>query len=400
MMTSPTILIYEDHFLSQHLLAASLKSLGFQNVLIANSHADAIERVKAEKEITVLICTVTSADMRELNFLREARECGNIDSLLLISDASPDIHVALAQLARHAGYRLLGILRRPYSKADLHTAIAGYRSKRTLGPSMPLFEMPSADNIGRAACNGEFVPYYQPKLDLCTLEVVGAELLMRWQHPELGLLGPAAFIEVAKHFNHLDTMTFSVLEQALNFIGTQQLGDRFKLSVNIDAAQLKDLSLHKRIRNLLTAQKFRPANLVIEITETGFLEFPEACLENLIHLRMLGCEVSIDDFGTGLSSLQRVCELPCTEIKLDMSFTKALLKNNRSVAAVEHMVKFSNDIGVQLVAEGIETEEQLNMLQKLKCPIGQGYLFSAPVCGEKLMQWMAERKTGRLLKTN
>ncbi|MGY4532643.1 EAL domain-containing protein (putative c-di-GMP-specific phosphodiesterase class I)/CheY-like chemotaxis protein [Pseudomonas sp. TE3786] len=399
-MSQPNILIAECPFLSQQMLAASLKSLGYQKLLIATNNDETIELVKSEKEISILICPLTSPTMQELSVIHEAHHFGRIDAIILISDTNLDIRLALAQLSRHAGFQLLGILRRQFSKNDLQTALANYSPKHPLRVDIPLIEMPSSNCIEKAVQNGELVPFYQPQLNLKTMKVVGAEILMRWHHPELGLIGPAAFLEIATHFDQLSTMTLSILEQALNFIRSQSFAEDFKLSINIDAAQLKDPSLHKHIAQLTATAKFNPANLIVEITETGMLEAPAVCLENLIHLRMLGCGISIDDFGTGFSSLQRICELPCTEIKLDMSFTNALLTNHRSVAAVDTMTKFSNTIGVQLVAEGIETKEQLQLLQGLGCHIGQGYLFSPPISAEQLKLWIAQRKPEHLLKTS
>jgi EAL domain-containing protein (putative c-di-GMP-specific phosphodiesterase class I) len=387
-MSQPKILISEDHSLTRQALVASLNSLGFHNIITAANNEKALQVIFLEKEIDILICSLPTSNSQKLIFLRHASQYGHINSILLISDISPSLTRAIGQFAKYSGYELLGILRKPLNRADLKSALSAYKPKHTTSPTFFLAEMPSADDIADSLHKSEFVPYYQPKLDLDTGQVVGAEILMRWNHPQLGLLGPAAFIEVARHFGHLDAMTLEVLTQAIKFIATQNFGSDFKIAVNIDPEQLSNPTLHEKIAALLFNENANPSNLIIEITETGLLESPANAMENLVRLRMLGCGVSIDDFGAGLSSLQRICELPCTEIKMDMSFSKALMRNERNASAIEAMVHFSDAIGVQLVIEGIETGEQLTALQKLKCHIGQGYFISAPIPGDKLAVWI------------
>lgn len=392
-MSQPKILISEEHPLTRQALVASLNSLGFHNVITAVNNDKALQAIAVEKEVDILICSLSTSRSRELSFLRQASNYGQINSVLLISDVNPALSLAIKKFAQHSGYDLLGILRRPLNRADLKVALSTYKPKLIARPMISLAEMPSADHIAESLQNSEFIPYYQPKLDLNTGTIIGAEILMRWNHPEFGLLGPATFIDVAKHFGHFDAMTLDVLRQASKFLATHNFAPDFKLAVNIDPDQLANPALHEKIYALLLSEHANPANLIIEITEAGLLDSPANCMENLIRLRMLGCGVSIDDFGTGFSSLQRICDVPCTEIKMDMSFTKALTHNKRSAAAIEAMVIFSNSIGVQLVAEGIETKEQYSALKALNCHIGQGYLISAPIPEDELTHLLSKQSS-------
>ncbi|MNR28440.1 Oxygen sensor protein DosP [compost metagenome] len=125
------------------------------------------------------------------------------------------------------------------------------------------------------------------------------------------------------------------------------------------------------------------------------MQAPITSIENLVRLRLLGCGVSIDDFGAGFSSLQRVCEMPCSELKLDMSFIRSMTHNPRSLVAVDSLLRLSDNLGIQLVAEGIETHEQLTLLQRLGCQIGQGYVFAHPLPGSEFMDWLHQHKQAR-----
>ncbi len=399
-MSRPKILILEDHPLAQQALAILLKSLGHLNTFVAANHDEIIQLVKQEQEFDILICTITSPGAYELKLLREISTHGTIKSVLLINETSSDLSAAIRQYVHLCGHRILAELRKPFSKNDLQIALTEPLIKQKINPAAPTIETPAAKEIARAVHKKQFIPYFQPKVNLQTMEVVGAEILMRWNHPTLGILGPAQFIDIAKRFGNLEAMTLSVLEQAIHFIESKKFSRNFKLAVNIDAVQLSKPDFHKKLEHMLGMYDISADTIILEITETGTFKSPIECLANLIKVRMLGLGVSIDDFGAGLSSLQRICELPCTEIKLDMSFIKNLAHNKRTRSAVSGMVKLSQEWGVQLVAEGIETEEQLHLLRDLNCDTGQGYIFSPPLSGKNFLRWVTQHEKKLLAKAN
>ncbi|MEN0107008.1 MAG: EAL domain-containing protein, partial [Pseudomonas sp.] len=333
-MSQPKILISENSVLAQQAMTAILKSLGYTQLFIATNADEATNLLIQESEFDILICTITTPLVPELNLLRQLNKHGRIHSVVLVTDAPEDLKTAIKQFTQHCGYSLLGDLGKPFTKAEIQAILGSY-------PGMPTDTSKKSDpisiiakDVAYAVAQEQFIPFYQPKVNLQTLEVVGAEILMRWNHPQLGILAPYAFIDIAKRFSHLATITNSVLEQAIDFANAHNFGEHFKLSINIDATQICYPSLYNEISALLERKRFRAENLIIEITECGALKSPAECLSNLIHLRLLGCEISVDDFGAGFSSLQRVCELPCTELKLDMSFVRNLRQNRRTRTAV------------------------------------------------------------------
>ncbi len=391
-MSQPKILISESHPLAQQALVSVLKSLGHTKLHVAPTNDIAEKFILEEKSFDILFFSLSSANCSALNFLLHANRTGAIRTVIFVTDVSADIYTALYKLAKFSGIHVAGRLGKKYTKRELQAALESASVRKPQSQSISRSKMPSAKAVAAGALNDEFMPYFQPKIDLDSMKIVGAEILMRWKHPKLGIIGPQIFIDLAKRFGHLDAMTFSIFQSALEFLNHKDLDKEFKLSINIDAAQLTRPDFSSKVLKILKANHVRPDAVILEITETGLLKSPAECYANLIHLRTVGCGISIDDFGTGLSSLQRICEIPCTEIKLDMSFVKDIVLNKRTQLAVASMAHLSQQMGVSLVAEGIETVEQLRLLQDLDCQFGQGYLFSPAVSGEKLIEWMSSRK--------
>lgn len=397
-MSELKILLVEPHLRTLNSLVKMLGSLNQNNVFIASNSGEAKSIIEREHVFDVLICGFSAEHSQELSFIRQASDFGRINSLILLSDAEPSISHAIQKLAQLWGHYVIGNLNYPVCEAELETALEN--SGKREQPTTPyLIEVFPANEIEFGIRNSQFTPYYQPKFDIETMQITGAEVLARWQHPTLGVITPAAFLEIARHFDYLDEMMLDVSKKALRFLKAGQFSEEFGLSINVDPIQLRNPDFHKNFKDMLADEDISPKRITIEITEEGVIDSPANCLENLINLRLLGCGISIDDFGAGLSSLQRICDLPCTEIKLDMSFVRSLTSNEKSKAAIQNMVSLSNHIGTQLVIEGIEQEEQILLLRQLNCHVGQGYFFSPPIPGNKLSLLLARQSAQILAET-
>lgn len=395
-MNSTKVLILEDHPMTRQILVLALQGLGYTNLHTATCGEEAFALLKSEGHFDVLICDIQMPGIDGLTFLREASEVGHVAALIISSAIAPDLRLAIQQLARLSGYQVLGDLGKPFSRDELKELMLRYYPRAPRQAQAMLDELPSATEVQRGLLDGEFIPFYQPKLNLQTMEVVGAEILVRWQHPQQGLLAPGLFLPVVQHFGFLNAMTQSLAQQALRFLREEQLIGELRLSINLDTEQLALSGLLEAVRQALDAERVPAQSLILEITESGLMQAPITSIENLVRLRLLGCGVSIDDFGAGFSSLQRVCEMPCSELKLDASFIHSMPHNPRCLAAVDSMLRLSDNLGIQLVAEGIETHEQLTLLQRLGCPIGQGYLFSHPLSGADFIDWLRQYKQTRI----
>jgi diguanylate cyclase (GGDEF)-like protein len=239
--------------------------------------------------------------------------------------------------------------------------------------------------VRRALAGDEFTLHYQPKVDLSDRRITGVEALVRWEHPELGLLPPASFIPLIEQTGLIGPLTHFVIERTLaQIVLWRRRGIAVQASVNLAARNLVDLDLPDRVAGLLLAHDVPASQLVVEVTESSAMADPARGAQVLEALRAMGVGVSIDDFGTGNASIGYLADLPATEIKIDRSFVTGMLEDQRAQAIVSSTIDLARNLGLELVAEGIETEAVLERLVALGCARGQGYLFSRPLPAEDL----------------
>jgi diguanylate cyclase (GGDEF)-like protein len=236
----------------------------------------------------------------------------------------------------------------------------------------------------------EFVLHYQPRVDLRTRRITGVEALVRWQHPVHGLLAPASFVELVEQTALIGPLTMRVFELALaQTVAWRRRGIALELSVNLSARDLLDGEQPAAIAALLARHGVPPASLVVEVTESAAMVDPERGVRALEALRELGVGVSIDDFGTGNASIAYLTKLPATELKIDRSFVAGMLSDARTAAIVRSTIDLARNLGLTVVAEGIETAEAMERLAELGCEVGQGYYFSKPLPPEQLTAELA-----------
>ena len=236
-------------------------------------------------------------------------------------------------------------------------------------------------SMRRAIENKEFIVYYQPVLDLVSGAVVGSEALIRWQHPELGLLPPGRFIGLAEDTGLiLDIGEFVMRDACARTRAWQDRGfGRLRIAVNISARHFQEKNFSERLVEILTETRLDPTCLELELTETSIMENTDAAVRVLGQIRKLGVKVAIDDFGTGYSSLSYLKRLPIDTLKLDRSFVKGATTDPDDAALVMAIVTLAHNLRLRVIAEGVETKDQVAFLRLLRCDEGQGYLFGKPM---------------------
>jgi EAL domain-containing protein (putative c-di-GMP-specific phosphodiesterase class I) len=247
--------------------------------------------------------------------------------------------------------------------------------------------------LRRAVENDELRLFFQPKVELSTQRVAGAEVLLRWQHPTRGLLGPAEFIPFAEQTGFIRRLTRWTLEHAVA-LGAQwhRDGKSLKLAVNISADDIADARFDSRVAASLSRHQLPPALLTLELTESGYIEDPTAAMGMLDAIGALGVSLSIDDFGTGYSSLSQLTRMPVHEVKIDRSFIQELESQAEIATVVRAAIEMGHGLGLKVVAEGIETESVAARLRELGCDIAQGYLYAKPMPAEALAKWLEGRE--------
>ncbi|MEX6501034.1 putative bifunctional diguanylate cyclase/phosphodiesterase [Pseudomonas zhanjiangensis] len=252
-------------------------------------------------------------------------------------------------------------------------------------------------DLRRAPERGELLLHYQPKLDLAAGKVRQAEALLRWQHPQLGMISPGEFIPLAERTGSIQLLTAWVIEQALRQLQAwNERGLQLQLSLNISTEDLIDPELPARVGRLLGKYRIAAEQLVFEVTESGVMLNPAVALQVLHGLRECGIGLSVDDFGTGYSSLTQLKRMPVQELKIDQSFIRELDDTSEDAVIVRSTIEMSHSLGLKVVAEGVELERSLRLLQHWQCDTVQGYLISRPLPAEAFEAWVAQPLNSRV----
>jgi EAL domain-containing protein (putative c-di-GMP-specific phosphodiesterase class I) len=246
------------------------------------------------------------------------------------------------------------------------------------------------DEIAAGIARSEFDPFLQPKIDVASGSLAGVEILMRWRHPERGIIAPAAFIPVMESHGLISDAMFAVFEKAVKFISRcRRLGLKVSVAVNVSPQSLCDMTLPGRLEAITSACGLSPAWVTIEITETVPMTDLGHALETLSRCRMKGFELSIDDYGTGHSSLQQLIQLPLNELKIARAFVTGASQNPVLEALIQASVTMARRLNLRTVAEGVETAEDWDMVAHHGCDVAQGYFIARPMTPEQLIEWYA-----------
>ncbi|KAF0164976.1 MAG: phosphodiesterase transmembrane protein [Rhodocyclaceae bacterium] len=298
----------------------------------------------------------------------------------------------------------LGIAFRPADGRDMdallrRAELAMYSAKRRqcgyalagdVGDGPPPEQLSLIGEMRHALERREFVLHYQPKLALASGRVVGAEALVRWQHPERGMMPPARFIPFAEQTGFIREITPWLLEEvAAQAAAWRQRGMAVVLSANLSARDLLNPELVGLMRKLLAAHELPAAALCLEITESALMEDPALALSHLAELAAIGLKLSIDDYGAGQASLSYLKSLPVHELKIDQSFIGSLAASPKDAAIVRSTIALGHALGLTVVAEGIEVEADLKWLAAAGCDIGQGYFISRPMAAPAFADWIS-----------
>jgi EAL domain-containing protein (putative c-di-GMP-specific phosphodiesterase class I) len=275
-----------------------------------------------------------------------------------------------------------------YAAKRAHAGVAAYDPEQDSHSTNKLtLQSDLRQGVGR----GELVLHYQPKIDLATGQPSGMEALLRWQHPQLGLLPPDTFIPMAEETGLIDVITVEVLDQALRQVAEwRDAGHPLPVSVNVAARSLADMTFPATVIAALEKHGVSPDLLTLEITETALIADPESANRVLDRLRAYGIDISIDDFGTGYSSIAHLRAMPPHELKIDRSFVMRMCHDARDESIVRAVVQLARSLNVRVVAEGVEDADAFDTLSALGCDEAQGYHISRPLPPTELASWLMQ----------
>jgi len=387
------VLILEDQPVQRRYAVTLLAHLGCTRIIEASDGWEALQLLESNGPVDIAFCDICMEGMDGITFLRRASQRHALKSVVISSSIALDVRQAISHMATLLGLRVLGQLCKPLHEHELKR-LAGKYLDDDSHPACPLHVAGETNEhqVLSALENGELEVFYQPKFDIRTLQVTSVEALARWNHPERGILAPASFIPVLERHGLMDSLLYRQIDHCLT-LRMQALASEVSLTfaVNVNASQFANPQMSAHVALLLKRFDAPGSSLSFEMTETGTLDPGSISLENMVRLRMMGCGLSIDDFGGGYSSLQRLCSLPFNEIKIQAEFIRDLSSEPRSRAAISSVLSLARELNIGVVIEGIETVEQRDILINLGCETGQGYLLARPMPAHTLLPWLIGR---------
>jgi EAL domain-containing protein (putative c-di-GMP-specific phosphodiesterase class I)/AmiR/NasT family two-component response regulator len=387
------VLVVEDDNFQRQMIMKMLQSIStVQFLKEADNGRCALEIIRTQKEnpIDIVICDLNMPKMDGLEFLRHLGEERHSISIIIVSALSSRLVQSAGRMTRMYGVKLLGAIEKPLYPAKLKELFIQYERSENKWYSHRDSINFSLDEILHGVRARQFEPVLQPKVNMQTGRLVGAEALARWNHPEYGLVSPYAFIPVLEQNNLIDELTFLILEKAAFACRSlHKAGHKIKLSVNLSLASLDDITLADKITKVVKEAGVDPRYIILEITETAAMSGVAHSLENLTRLCMNGFELSIDDYGTGYSSLQQLTRIAFSELKIDQSFIQDSIANEAARVVVKSSIDMARELGVKSVAEGVETLQDWDMLKSMGCDAVQGYFISKPLNLDSFIKYSA-----------
>jgi len=383
------VLVVDDQRFQRRLLGAQLESLGATTVLEAGDGAEALGVIDAHPgRISLIITDIEMPNMDGLALLRRIGERLPTVPTVVLSSLDEQLLRSVEAMSRAFKVSLLAILSKPATEEALAAAIEHARLSSSGSHAGPALQMDNAA-LKLALAGNELEPWFQPKVRLIDGVPCGAEVLIRWRHPDHGVLTPAAFIDALENSPLLRPVTLMLAARVAKLVGiVRGRFEPFTLSVNITPRLLDDPDFALALANTITERGVAPKNMTIEVTESAMASCEGAAIENLTRLRMRGFGLSIDDFGTGYSSLAQLTQAPFTELKIDQRFVRALGYDPRSEDLVRSTLDLARRLGLHTVAEGVETEAQRQLLIEYGCEAAQGFMFAKPMPVFQWLSWM------------
>jgi EAL domain-containing protein (putative c-di-GMP-specific phosphodiesterase class I)/DNA-binding NarL/FixJ family response regulator len=396
---NPEVLIVEAREDYRAKLRAMLTKIGCVGIEAVADGQEALKLLESHADgFGLVVCDLDIGGMDGLEFIRHASRLG-VGGLVLYSKHDDAVRSSAEWMARAYKAPLLGVLGVPFTLAALDKLVGRLHIQRTVYSDVVAQHGP--DNADRAAVEElefaleaqQFVPYYQPKVCLATGALRGAEVLARWEHPELGLLAPVHFVALMEEVNLIEPLTHQILDQAgRHAVEWARRGLDTHLAINVSPLTLEREHCARDLLSTIARAGAQPSQFTFEITEKAFAQDATTVLENVLRLRMKGCGISVDDFGTGYSSLQQLNRSPITELKLDRSFVRRIATNSKAASIIESTLDLAAKLKLKTVAEGIDCDDQRRWLAQLGCQIGQGYLFAKPMDRDSFFDWCIEKQ--------
>lgn len=389
------ILVVDDESFVLNLTVRVLNKLGCNNVETANNGNVALGKlISAESAFDLIICDLNMPEMDGVEFMSHAADADFQGGMVLLSGEDERMLQTALELASAQGLHVLGALPKPLKPNSLQEMLVQYEpkaatEKRNFEPQSEISEEELQHGIDNPE-SGELSLVYQPKVHIQSGDITGVETLARWQHPERGVLGPGAFIPLAERTGKIDALTNQIYRKAVQQNSDWLLdGIDLKTSVNFSINSFSDPGFSDFIISTTEEVGVNPTQLILEVTETQVMKNAVDCLAIMMSMRLKKFGLSIDDFGTGNSSMTQLKTIPFTELKIDREFVYGAANNAGARAILEASVALAKSLQMEIVCEGAETREDWDLVEQLGCDYVQGYYCARPMPNEELLAFIA-----------
>lgn len=390
-----SVLVVDDDPVVLMQMQQMLATIGVQQVLTARDGVQAIALMGSNSApVDVVVCDLNMPEMDGVEMIRRFGQSGFHGALVLMSGADEQLLTTVGNLAQLQGLTVLGQVQKPATPQRMRTLLrrtvaAAGGGQQESGPGSPTTPLAILAGIRDQA----FSIWFQPKVDAHSLEPVGAEALARWRQADGSFISPNLFIVAAERAGIIGQLSGVLLQLALREAAAMRAaGYPMAISLNLSALWLDDLNLPDLLLRSALEQGLRPADITFEVTETGVTKDIAIALDVLTRLRLKGFGLSIDDFGIGYSSFEQLGRIPFTEMKLDRSFVQRSTHDAAARAILESSMAMAGKLMLRTVAEGVETEGELQLMRELGFDEVQGYLIARPMPRDELLRWLRERR--------
>lgn len=384
-----SILIVEDEAFQRSVLNRMLQCLGISNLNEASNGKEALEIIN-KKEPDLMVCDLKMPGMDGMELIRHLSRRQKKTAVIIASGMEPSLIHSAETMAQAYGVTILGSIEKPFTRNKLEALLRKYRLIQHKHPMPPqqISKPFSINQIKKGLENQQFEPFFQPKIDIKTSRIDSAEVLARWRHPRKGIIGPNNFIPQMEQNELIDDLTWQIIKKStIQCREWKEKGFKIIISINLSINSLTDLYLADRLTEYVRSEGIEPHNIILEITESATTTHLANVLENLSRLRMHGFGLSIDDYGTGYSTMQQLMRIAYTELKIDKSFvTNAALHESTRIILASSL-EMAQKLRMKTVAEGVESQKDWDFLKELGCDIAQGYFIAKPMPADEFYDW-------------
>lgn len=388
-----SFLVVDEQVFQRNVLVQLLRELNAKFVLSAPTMRDGLQMLKAlPTPVDVAIIDLQLSAVDTLEFIRHAGIGRHAGSVVVTTTLERSVLACVDAMAAAYGVTLLGAAEKPITARRLGELLTRHASgpeatRRPRGEELSF----TLEEIVDGLENGEFEPFFQPFVDLKSWRVAGIEALARWRHPQQGIVLPNAFIGPLEEAGKTHMLLRSILRQGAAFAkGLREIGHECLLAVNLTLPSLLDLTLVEQVLSVAASQDLAPASIVLEIGESVATTDEGAALENLARLRLKGFGLAIDDYGRGMSSVEKLARVPFTVIKIDQPLLPRAERHESARLVFESSLDMARRLGMKTVAQGVETQAECDLLVQLQCEMAQGDYIARPMARASYMSWLRE----------